>query len=432
MYRARERGMSYWPFVVALVGLLAMTYMWYEAGSKRDDMLGEIARLKGEKASLDEKWRKERDAALRVSELVGWSSELDKITDPDRANESLRAFVQQCREQLVLKFDTEKFSATGPGGAMEKIGQGEYVVRYFTDAIPESDMTVERVLPRFMTATKRMLADIEHHVQLKAAAENGKAAAETEKATAMTQRDRTIADLQTQLRQIQAQAAEQANELRGQIAALESQNETLRTENEEQRAAGEKAVAELTNALGQKNSELLSIINREAPKVTEGPDGSVVAAEGGVVFVDRGRKHMLMPGTTFTVLKRVKGGGLVEIGHIKVTSCDAETARAAVLDATDVISEGDLIQSAVYSPNEKLHFVLVGEFSKMGRSSAIARLEQLGAAVDDTVTSKTHYLVVGTPGPGGEAIESSEAYQAAKALNIRMLTEADLSTFTQY
>ena len=122
------------------------------------------------------------------------------------------------------------------------------------------------------------------------------------------------------------------------------------------------------------------------------------------------------------------GGGLVQTGTIKVTVVDENSARCAVLEASDVISEGDLIQSGTYSPNRQLTFVLLGEFNKMGKSQAERRLEQLGAQVDENVSTMTHYLVVGT----GDSLETTPQYVAAKTFGTAIITEAQLQSFTNY
>ena len=66
----------------------------------------------------------------------------------------------------------------------------------------------------------------------------------------------------------------------------------------------------------------------------------------------------------------------------------------------------------------------------MGRSQVEARLEALGAKVDDSVSTLTHYLVLGAPSAGGESLESSDAYKKAMQYGTTILTEAQLASFT--
>src|SRR5262249_29139416 len=155
-----------------------------------------------------------------------------------------------------------------------------------------------------------------------------------------------------------------------------------------------------------------TLVQREAPVLSEGPDGEVVLADNGVAILNRGRQHWLMPGTVFDVWGIAKGGAKYKKGTVKVTSTDVETSRAAILEENpnDPIGRGALVQSLTYSPNRKLHFAFVGEFRKMGRSQAEALMKKLGAIVDDKVSSETNYLVMGAPAAGQDqaALEETE------------------------
>ena len=432
MFRTRERGMSYWPFVVTLIALLVMTYMWYEAGRDDESQRSTITRLTQEKAAAEQKWRAERGTLQDLVDKTGYVNE-QGLPDGDRLRAGIDEALTAMREAGVLKLKTAKFSQTGEGGKMEEIGQGEFVVRYLPPAseLPASP-TVEAMWPIVTGAMRRMVADVNHHVQLKATAESGRASASDEHKNALTAKDTEIGDLRRQLQAEQARAAEQAQELRDENATLTSQLETLRSEFEESRSQAEDAVAALENKLSQAKGEITRLVDREVPFVSEGHDGEVLTSGPGIVIINRGKKDMLMPGTVFSVYKRVKGGGEVNIGTIKATVVGDDTSRCAVLEAADVISGGDMISSSTYSPDRQLRFVLLGEFQKMGKSSATRRLEQLGAKVDGEVSTMTHYVVLGTPGPGGEPLESTADYQRAKTLGIKIITEEQLSSFTQY
>jgi NAD-dependent DNA ligase len=191
-----------------------------------------------------------------------------------------------------------------------------------------------------------------------------------------------------------------------------------------------KLIAQVNEAQGQ----IRTLVQRDAPILTEGPDGEVIIADNGVAIVNRGKTAWLMPGTIFDVLGRAKGGATYKKGSIKVTNCDDETARAAIVEENprDPITKGDLIQSPIYSPNRQLHFVLIGDFKKMGRSQAEAVLGKLGAKVDAKVSSETNYLVVGAPAAGQESLDDTEAVKTAKDLGIKMITEEQLSWFCRY
>ncbi len=432
MFRTRERGMSYWPFVVTLAAFFAMTYMWYDAGSHAQQNKDTIRDLQAQVQTQKEKAVQLDQHLMLVGEKTGFADASDR-PDAERIAAGVKELLDGLRRPMQLDFETSKFAATDDGGKIEEVGQGKYVVTYLPPAneIP-ADIKWDAVAPILIAAAERMQKDIVHHVNLKSGADQARAASEAANAQALAAKDTTIADLQRQIQAIQASMAEQGSELRDQIATLESQLDTARSETEEIRGQKDSAVADLANKLSQAQGEITRLVDREVPFITEGPDGEVLASGAGLVVVNRGKSDMLMPGTIFTVLKRVKGGGLVQTGTLKVTVVDDDSARCSVLESSDVISAGDLVQSGTYSPNRRLHFYLLGEFNKMGVSQAAARLEQLGAEVDDEVTTMTHYLVLGTPGPGGDALEATDAYIKAKTYGIKVITEDQLASFTRY
>lgn len=432
MFRTRERGMSYWPFVVTLLAFFVMTYMWYEAGKNQDTDKATIRDLQSQlQTQKDKAFQLDQQIQL-VGERTGFANDRNE-PDPEKISAGIKELLDALRGSMKLEFETSKFSPTGAGGKLEEVGQGKYTVTYLPPANEiAADLKWDALAPILTGAAARMAVDIENHVNLKSAAEQARQASEEANAQALAAKDTTIADLQRQIQAVQASMAEQGSELRDQIATLESQLDTARSETEELRGQMDTTVADLQNKLSQAQGEITRLVDREVPFITEGPDGEVLASSSGLVVINRGKADMLMPGTVFTVLQRQKGGALLPTGTVKVTVVDDETARCSVLEASDVISQGDLVQSNTYSPERQLHFYLLGEFTKMGVSQAAARLEQLGAQVDDEVTTMTHYLVLGTPGPGGDALEATDAYMKAKQYGIKIITEEQLASFTRY
>ncbi len=435
MFRARERGMSYWPFVVSLVALLVVTFMWYEAMKVEEDLRSDASRAKTATSEWQTKYTAMNNRLLELVDSTGYAG-TDSYPDKEAIGADVQKFLTSMREQLTLEFETDKFAPTGDGGKIEQIGQGKFRVTYMpAEAELARATTVESVFPIVLAAAKRMLVDVNHHVQQKATAESGLASAQSAHGNSLTQKDQTISDLQTQMQALQANLAEQGSDLRDQIAALEGNLNSARSELEEFRAQSDKTVADLSNKLSQSKGEVMRLNQREVPFVSEGPDGEVLAADAGMAILDRGKTDMLMPGTVFTVLGRAKGGALYAKGIVKVTSVDAETARCRVIEEAsraDPIGSGDLVQSGTYSPNRKLHFHLLGEFSRMGKSQAESRLTSLGASIDNDVLTTTHYLVMGTPGPGVDNLEDTDAYRRAKEYGTPIITESQLSSFTRY
>lgn len=433
MFRARERGMSFWPFAISLLGLIVFIILWFSAASERDNANASAARAENQrKAAVEEK-----DAALSrlgaVSKEVGFLSG-GNMSDPAEILRQLKEYRGKLIDTLVIEFPEDRYQQSGDGGQVEKAAGGKVKVSYLTEAELADVATVQGFLSKFETAAKRMKLDIDR-------AFNNAGTAMAEKETAVKadqetikQKDARIAELTGEKAALDNQMREKEQELKEQIAQLTSQKDAKETELETLRKQASENEAKLLAQLNESQGQVKTLIQRDAPTLTEGPDGEVIVANAGVAIVNRGKTNWLQPGTTFDVWGLAKGGAKYRKGSIKVTSCDDETARAAILEenARDPIGKGDLIQSLTYSPNRQMHFVLVGDFKKMGRSQAEAVLKKLGAAVDGKVTADTNYLVVGVPGPGQETLDDTDAVKAAKDLGIRMITEEQLASFTRY
>lgn len=435
MIRARERGMSYWPFVIALIALLVMTYMWYEASKDTEDLK---SNLRAAQTQATAKQEEVNSLKLKLDELqvdVGFSHDSEQRPDGEKIRARVQEFVAQTGEQLTLTLDAKKWSATGEGGRVEELNDGTLKMHYFPTAAEMSGetLTLEGVFPLFVDAVKRMQADIQQAIEMKSAAEAEVTSLKEQHTAQLTQKDQAISDRQSQIQSLQAQLAQQGSELRDQISTLEAQVDSARTELEEFRTQSESTIAKLENQVSQGQGEIKTLVDREKPYASEGPDGEILAARDGTAWVNLGKRNLLMPGTVFSVLGRKKGGELYAKGVVKVTMVDETMAKAAVMELAsraDPIVEGDLVQSATYSPNRQLRFFLLGEFTGMGKSQIEARLEALGAKVDDEVTTLTHYLVLGAPSPGGESLEASDAYKKAMQFGTTILTEAQLASFT--
>ena len=154
------------------------------------------------------------------------------------------------------------------------------------------------------------------------------------------------------------------------------------------------------------------------------------------MVIDLGKSsNNLMAGTNFDVYAIGKGGMEILKGSVKVTKVDGNSSECRVLDVVDAfnpVSPGDKIRSVFYSPKEITHVVLVGRFSKMGKSDASRRLQSLGVVVDEKVTTGTTYLIVGAPESDALPIEETAEYKSADLYGIPRISEKELSKFTMY
>ena len=432
MFRARERGMSFWPFAVCLLGLLIFVFLWFGATSERDNANTQLAKAQATAKEAD----KEKDAAnsrlLAVSKLVGFQGGAN-VTDAAELDRQVKEYAAKIKEAGTVTFPISRYEIDA-NGAPAKADVGNVTVTYLTDAEIADATTLQAWFPKFETALSRAKHDaaraFEHAESLAKEKEAlTKAGEETVK-----EKDKRIGELQSEKTALENQAREKENELNDKISQLTGQRDAKETELEALKKQSSENEAKLLSQITESKQTISSLVQRDAPALSEGPDGEVIVADAGMAIVNRGQSSWLMPGTIFDVWGLAKGGAKYKKGTLKVTSCDVETARAAVIeeDPRNPITKGDLIQSLTYSPNRQLHFVLVGEFRKMGKSTAEALLKKLGAAVENKVTANTNYLVVGAPGAGQESLDDTDAVKTAKDLGIRMITEEQLASFCRY
>lgn len=433
MFRARERGMSFWPFAISLFALIALVVVLFSVMGERDQWRDKAGKAEARAKENEDSKNNVVAQYVKGSGAVGFLSG-GSITDGEAAAASLKEYVDKYRAALVVEFPTTRYQA-GDNGAVVSTNGDIVKVQYLSDSELASASTLQALLPLVETGFKRMQADLARFNTAQGQAGEAVSAAQKAFDAALREKDARISGLSGEKAAVQSQMDEKVRELNEKVAQLTQQKEQKEGELETLRKQSSENEAKLLAAVNEAQGQVKTLVQREAPVVTEGPDGEVVVAADGMAVINRGKSHWLMPGTIFDVWGRAKGGALYKKGSVKVTSCDNDTARTTVLEemsASDPISRGDLIQSATFSPNRKIHFVLVGEFKKMGRSQAEAVLGRLGAVVDSKVTAETNYLVVGAPGAGQENLDESEPVKAAKDLGIRQITEEQLASFCRY
>lgn len=435
-FRGRERGMSAIPFVVSLLLVAGFAIAWYNADQAATDLKGKLTNAQRGESEWRTKQQELNNELLALTEVTGYGSQDPaNAGKPDRAalQAALNAALDQWREKATLEFTADKYQAVGTGGIIEKLQGDKVRVSYVPAKDQIQNPTVQALLPILNSAAGRLLADVKRGFEEKGAAVAANETLAKARDESLAAKDAEIARVRAEGDQAKRTLEETVRELRDQKQNAEQalQQAQLETEAVKTEAAAKEAALSAKNS--QLAAELQTLVRRDQPFLTEAPDGEVVGAGAGVVIVNRGRKDMLMPGTTFEVLGRIKGGELVPKGAIKVIVCNETSAECKILSESsgNPINGGDLIQSKTYSPNRVMHFALIGEFRKMGRAQAEARLKALGAQVDSQVTSETHYLVVGAP-PAGENLEDSDAYKAARQFGVTPITEAQLASFTLY
>lgn len=430
--RARERGMSYWPFVVTLVLFLVMFYMYYEASSKATDLESRLNAAVAARTQAEERESAISQAADRIRNKTGFVE--GDVVSVEKMNQWMADGIKRAAEAATMEVQADRF-VEGSAGEIEQIQGEKIVVKYLVpgdvNRLAQPGARLDQLFEPMISAFERMKADINQIRTAMTKAQDELAAAKAAHVEQLANKDTAISEEAARSAAVQASLDELKREKDDQIETLKTQLDQATAEAESAREEFESQLTAMNSQLNQAKSVVSQLNTREKPFVVEGPDGAVLhAANENLVIIDLGKKDMLMPGTVFTVIGKIKGGSRVQKGTIKVTNVGDTTAEARVLDGGG-INQGDLVQSAVYSKDRVLHFHLLGNFSKMGRSDAEMRLQALGAKIDDSVLPTTHYVVAGTPSEG-EAFEGTDAWRRAKEYNIPIITEAQLEAFTRY
>jgi hypothetical protein len=427
--------MSFWPFAVSLLLVVVLVVMWFSATSERDQWKADAEKAKSMLRNAEGEQQGKIKELQEVSKRVGWlgGGSTSNPTDIDR---DMKEYATKLKDAMTVEFGTDRYQedASGGGGKVEKTAGGGAKVSYLTEAELADTPTLQAYFSKFEVAANRMKTDVARLVEDAKKARDERDAVVKANAETVAAKDQRIKALGDEKANVENAAHEKEQELNEKVAQRDQALQKANADAEQVRKQASDNEAKLIAQVAEAQGQIRTLVQRDAPVLSEGPDGEVIVADHGLAIVNRGKSQWLMPGTVFDVLGRAKGGAMYKKGTIKVTSCDDESARATILEESsrDPILGGDLIQSLTYSPKRVLHFVLVGDFKKMGRSQAEAVLKRLGAAVDAKVTAETNYVVVGAAPAGTESMEDNEAVKAAKDLGIRMITEEALSSFCRY
>lgn len=442
--RRLERGASFVPLIIVLV-LLVIALVW--AYVKHDEVDQLNVRLAEAQAQAKEEQQRRIDTLKYLQNLAervgfplpdGSGKPTEYRADTEAASAFLQERIANLRSKYVREFPVAVYTFDENGGVKRDEGGGKVTVGYITLGELPSDVTLQNLYVYMEGAMSRMLNDIG---RLATEIERLQAAAATEKAgfqAALAAKDQTIARLQSEKSAVETAKSQLEARLNQDVARAEDEmraaREALATAQSEHKVAIQKMETEVAarESMVQRLKEREKMVQQPI-----GPDGSVLAvsADQGLAYIDRGKRHHLVPGTTFDVYTLGKGAQKVHKGTLVVLDVDSTQARARISSLADParpIVSGDMIESLTYNPDEELHVFLLGRTRKYGKADAAARLRQLGVVVDDAVGVDTTYLVLGDPMNADEDLRETEAYKRAQELNVRVITEAQLSSFLDY
>ena len=243
------------------------------------------------------------------------------------------------------------------------------------------------------------------------------------------------------------QSAERSQALGKKLDQMEQQ---LTSQLEQAREQYEGRIDELqqkNEQLTQKNRELQRRIEELLGEVRTGgaggndtpPDGRIVSLVSGAdkVYINRGREHHLIRGTTFEVFGQdelikydqydeLRGKATIEVFQVNETSSIARVVRQK---ERTTLREGDQIVNVIYDPDRTLTFHVFGDFdvnndgvsTSRDRNRIESMIRRWGGKVADDLDYQADYLVLGKrpevpeePGEGTVDPEAREAYFRAR------------------
>lgn len=460
--RNAERGASQIPLVICVVLLLVASFFAYSQYGDRESLearlnsIQEAAKVASGTNPSDSDVKEllkfargpAKDQRQRLEEVVvvtggAEDEQLELVVSPKKLQATVQKFLDALdRGNFTIEFpvDLYKEDANGPV-KIQEAGGGKCVVSYggsreLRGAKPDMTNVLEFVV---MPAMTKMIYDIKRLRDATGTALTAKAASEAAYKSALTAKDAEIRSAAEALSALEANKNAQIADLRRQVsdsdaakAAAEAEKATAVTQLTKER--------DMYRSEAEKNSGTVKVLKdrKRTVEIDTSADGKVlsVGEKQDFLVIDRGRaNNNLMAGTNFDVYTVGKGGMEIYKGSVKVTKVDGTTSECRVLDISDAfmpLAPGDLIRSVFYSPKEVTHVVLVGRFSKMGKSDAARRLQSLGVVVDEKVSPDTTYLVVGNPESEAQPIEETVEYKAADLYGIPHISERELSRFTMY
>jgi len=250
-----------------------------------------------------------------------------------------------------------------------------------------------------------------------------------------------IQELEAQLSDEQQRSATQKEEDNQRIANLQSQLDELNSRVREVESSAELDKQVADKEISTLNARILALSKKlEVLEEPDIPDGQIIAtsAEAGLAYIDIGGRDGLRRGTKFDVYRYAKGGNLVLKGSIEVRDVTTESAMCGVtkeLFELDPIVKGDVVVNPLFSRNMSRTFVLLGRFpSTINRAFIGDRLSALGNAVDEKVSSKTDFLVLGEKEQGEFAPELTETdeYKLADKLGVQIVRLNEIWDFIKY
>lgn len=406
--RAVRGAVSTMWVIVIVVAWLASLGLWYSSASGLEQAFEETRNVRAELAETEQRLDEQLAALESISLVVGYRDAAVVTSRSDPA--AIQADVEAVRQQLG--------SVLGGADAKPTVQQALSALR--------------SALQSAQSAAAQANTDLQAEVAKRRAAEEAVSSSVTDLRRQLDQVNQQLADERQRADNQSGQDSRRFDEL---VAAQQASDAAAR---EAQQALAEFEV----NARREKSAleaQVKALAVRREGVEPEATDGSIlsVGSTGAVAYIDLGARHGLRRGTRFEVLRPGKSGELHPMGTVEVREVEDDMALVGLLgepDAFDPILAGDRLRNPHFEPNEVLHFFLLGDFPlTLSKEQATARLTELGAAVDETLSTATDVVVLGekslAEGEFAQELTETDEYKLAEKLGMRVIRVAELASF---
>ena len=406
-YRHHQAGAAIinWLIVVTILlfGSLGFTYTQNQT---LDAVERDAQEARAAEATANVKWEEEEQDHVTLSELVGFrdvSAGLRVKSD----GESIAALIESVKGDL---------------------GRGEEVSLTLEDAVNELRSA------RSAAVVAKESADTDASQQ-----RAQREAAESAINDVESRLQKQIAQLTQDLQDEQDRATSQGRDDQGRFDELLAQEQQadarMRQANRERDEAEVTARKDLATA----DATIAALARRKAEIEPEAPDGEVLSVASGssLAYIDLGGRDGLKRGTRFELLRRDRSGALIVRGTVEVQELESAMSLVGLVgepDPFDPMLPGDLVRNPHFESGDFTLPSTAGSLT-LSREFVTQRLEDLGSAVDETLTVETDVLVLGHKNLSDEfapELTEAEEYIRADKLGIRIMRIDDLSRFLRY
>jgi NAD-dependent DNA ligase len=409
--RAQAGAVNTLWVVILMVALLAMVGLWYATSSGVGNLEVDLKSARDKNAELEARVQEQAKEITELAALVGYHDASSVGARPDLT---------------VLQGDLDAVK----GELKEGLGGPDTKV-----TLQQTIASLRSALAASQAAAMQSKSDFDAEVAKRTAAETATDTAMTSMRAELDQLNQQLADERQRADNQAQQDQRRFDEL---VSAQQASDESARAAQQALAQADVKSRHEISALEGR----IKAMAVRREGSEPDAVDGSVLSVgnTGAVAYIDIGARSGLRRGTRFEVLRPGKSGDLTPKGTVEVRDVEDDMSLVGLTtepNAFDPILPGDKLRNPHFEANKSLRFYLLGDFPlTMSKEQATARLKELGASVDETLSADTDVLVLGekslAEGEGAPELTDSDEYKLADKLGIRIIRLAELQDFLKY